>query len=111
VTGELDERPQVTINIQQTQEWLAIQQVVLDFILTRVGRSSADASSCWTGMPRKSSACRPGPTRRPYRQGLDVSHAEGQFVAIALCASANRIRPAQTLVWSEFSTPSFFAAG
>lgn len=32
VTGELDERPQITVNIQQTTEWLQLREVVLAFI-------------------------------------------------------------------------------
>lgn len=32
ITGELDERAQVTVNLETTQEWIQIRQVVLEFI-------------------------------------------------------------------------------
>ena len=35
---------------------------------------------------------------------------DSQFFAIAVCAAAKAISPAQTLVWSEFSTWSFSVA-
>jgi hypothetical protein len=36
---------------------------------------------------------------------------DSQFFAIAAWAALRVVSPAQTLVWSEFSTPSFFVAG
>ena len=32
ITGELAERASVTVNLQTTHEWIAIQQVVLEFV-------------------------------------------------------------------------------
>jgi len=32
VTGELDERPQVTINLMQTQEWIELRTVILEVL-------------------------------------------------------------------------------
>jgi hypothetical protein len=37
VTGELDERAQVVVNLQQTTEWLQVQTVVLKFVHERLG--------------------------------------------------------------------------
>ena len=32
VTGELDERQQVTVNLQTTQEWIQIRTVILEVL-------------------------------------------------------------------------------
>jgi len=32
ISGELDERPQVTVNIQQTQEWIQLREVIFEVI-------------------------------------------------------------------------------
>jgi len=39
--GELDERPQVTVNLQTTQEWIRIQTVVLRFVDERLSAEDA----------------------------------------------------------------------
>ncbi len=45
VTGELDARPQVTVNIQQTQEWMRVRAVILTFVYERLGPRDADELS------------------------------------------------------------------
>ena len=45
ITGELDERPQVTVNLQQTQEWIKVQAVVLKFVDEKLtAKDSAELS-------------------------------------------------------------------
>jgi hypothetical protein len=41
VTGELDERPQVTVNLQQTAEWIQVQAVVVKFVDEKLGPKEA----------------------------------------------------------------------
>lgn len=41
ITGELDERPQVTVNLQQTQEWIRVQTVVLKFVDEKLTQKDA----------------------------------------------------------------------
>ncbi|HXN01426.1 MAG TPA: hypothetical protein VN973_05995 [Candidatus Dormibacteraeota bacterium] len=41
VTGELDERAQVTVNLQSTQEWIRIQTVVVKFVTERLSEKDA----------------------------------------------------------------------
>lgn len=41
ITGELDERPQVTVNLQQSAEWIQVQAVVVKFVDERLGPKDA----------------------------------------------------------------------
>ena len=41
VTGELDERPQVTVNLQQSAEWIRVQMVVVKFVEERLSAKDA----------------------------------------------------------------------